>query len=46
MENEFGENPSFYVFPVDHEEGTAYPDDFEERLQKALSSVGLDYERV
>lgn len=46
MSNEFGEDPSFYVFPVDHEDGTAYPEDFYERLTKGLASVGLDWESV
>lgn len=46
MEDEFGENPSFYIWPKDHEEGTAYPEDFDERLSRALASEGLDWERV
>lgn len=44
--DQYGETLTIYVWPKGHEEGTAYPEDFEERLQKALSSVGLDYERV
>lgn len=42
--NEFGETPTVYVFPVDHVEGEPYPEDFWDRLQKGLDSVGLDYE--
>lgn len=44
--DEFGETPSIYVWPIDHEEGTAFPDDFYGVLGKALASVGIDWERV
>lgn len=44
--NEFGESPAYYIWPVDHEDGTAYPDDFYERLRRALKTEGLDCEPV
>ncbi len=44
--DEFGETPSFYIWPKGHEEGEAFPEDFQERLTKALESVGLEWERV
>jgi hypothetical protein len=44
--NEFGETPSIYVWPKDHEDGTAYPDDFWERVTKGLESVGIGWETV
>lgn len=44
--DEFGESPSFYIWPIDHEEGTAFPDDFRDRLRDGLRAVGLDYEAV
>lgn len=42
--NEWGESPAIYVWPEGHKEGTAYPDDFWDRLGQALSSVGIDWE--
>ena len=44
--NEFGETPSIYVSPVDHEEGQPYPEDFNEKLSKALADAGIDWEWV
>jgi hypothetical protein len=44
--NEFGEFPSIYVSPKDHEEGTAFPEDFNDRLSKALTDAGIDWEWV
>lgn len=44
--NEFGETPSIYVWPVGHEEGQPYPEDFNERLSKALADAGIAWERV
>jgi hypothetical protein len=42
--NEFGESPSIYVWPVDHEDGTSFPDDFNERLGNALAEAGIEWE--
>ena len=44
--DEFGETPSIYVWPTDHQEGEPYPDDFYKRLSKALSDAGIDWETV
>lgn len=44
--NEFGETPTVYLWPKDHQEGTAYPDDFWDRVQAGLASVGIEYETV
>lgn len=44
--DEFGETPSIYVWPTDHVEGEAFPDDFWERIASALSLVGIEYEVV
>ena len=44
--DEFGESPSFYIWPKDHVEGDPFPEDFHERIRRGLASVGLDYERV
>lgn len=44
--NEFGETPAIYVWPIDHEEGEPFPDDFWERIDAALKAVGVQRERV
>jgi hypothetical protein len=44
--DEYGETLTIYVWPKGHEEGTAYPEDFREKLDKALSDAGIDWERV
>lgn len=44
--DEFGESPSFYIFPKDHEDGQPFPEDFHERLTAALDSVDLAWESV
>lgn len=44
--NEFGETPAFYIWPIEHEDGTPFPDDFYDLLRDGLRSVGLDYEGV
>jgi hypothetical protein len=44
--DEFGENPSLYVWPDGHEEGQAFPEDFWDRLDKALTAAGIDWERI
>lgn len=46
MANEFGEDWTIYVWPVDHEDGTPFPDDLHERLTRALDSEGLNWEHV
>lgn len=42
--DEFGETPSIYVWPADHKEGDAYPENFWERLSDALKAAGIEYE--
>lgn len=42
--NEFGETPTVYLWPKGHVEGEPYPDDFWEKVQKGLKSVGIEYE--
>lgn len=44
--DEFGDTPNIYVWPKDHEEGSALPDDFWERVSRALKAEGLEWERV
>lgn len=44
--NEFGETPSIYVWPKNHEEGEPFPEDFRDRLDKALEAAGIDWEYV
>jgi hypothetical protein len=46
MSNEFGEDPSIYVWPAGHEDETPYPDDFWQRVTKGLRSVGIEWEPV
>jgi hypothetical protein len=44
--DEFGETPAFYIEPKDHVEGEPYPEDFLDRLDTGLKSVGLTWEIV
>lgn len=44
--NEFGECPSFYIWPSDHVDGTPFPDDFYERLSETLRAAGFGMESV
>lgn len=44
--DEFGETPSIYVWPKDHEEGQPFGDDFNERVTRGLASVGIEWESV
>jgi hypothetical protein len=44
--DEFGENPSIYVWPKGHVEGTAYPENFWDLVQQGLDSVGIKWETV
>jgi hypothetical protein len=44
--NEFGETPSVYLWPKDHEEGGSYPEDFWDRVSEGLKSVGIEWETV
>lgn len=42
--DEFGETPTFYIWPQDHEDGTPFPEDFYERVYAALRAAGFDAE--
>ena len=44
--NEFGETPSVYLYPFDHGDGEAYPEDFWDRVTQGLHSVGIEWESV
>jgi hypothetical protein len=44
--DEFGEWPSYYIWPVNHVEGEAYPEDFREKLYNLLRANGYEVERV
>jgi len=44
--NEFGETPRIYLWPKDHEEGDAFPENFWDLVQKGLDSVGIEWETV
>jgi len=44
--NEFGETPRIYVWPLDHKEGTAFPEDFWSRVNIALSDANIEWETV
>lgn len=46
MADEFGEDPSIYVWPTDHEDGTPFPGDFWRRVTTGLKSVGIEWEPV
>lgn len=43
--DEFGEYTSYYVWPEGHEEGDAFPEDFDQKVSKALKDAGIDFER-
>jgi hypothetical protein len=42
--DEFGETPTFYIWPKDHVEGEPFPDDFYKRVAEALHIFGLEGE--
>lgn len=44
--DEFGETPSIYVWPKGHDEGAPFPEDFWERVSRALRSADLEWETV
>lgn len=46
MLDEFDECPTIYVWPKGAEEGWSWPDDFWQRVTRALASEGLDWETV
>lgn len=44
MSDEFGEDPSIYVWPKGHEDGTPFPEDFWSRLREVLDAGGFEME--
>lgn len=44
--DEFGETPTIFVWPKDHEEGNPYPKDFYEKMSAALKATGIEWERA
>lgn len=44
--DEFGETYTIYVWPQGHTEGEPYPDDFRQKLDKALTDAGIAWESV
>lgn len=44
--NEFGETPSFYIWPEGHEEGQPFPENFSSKVYAALAAAGLAAERT
>lgn len=44
--DEFGESHSIYVWPAGHEEGDPFPEDFNDRLNDALTAAGIEWEIV
>lgn len=44
--DEYGETPTYYIWPKGHEEGEPFPDDFRERLYAALDAAGFEAERA
>lgn len=46
MSNEFGDDPSIYVYPKDHTDGEAFPPDFWTRLSVVLENAGISWERT
>ena len=44
--DEYGETPSFYIWPVNHEEGDPFPEDFYSRVYAALGAAGFEAENI
>jgi hypothetical protein len=42
--DEFGETPTFYIWPLGHEPGEPFPSDFYTRVLEALRAAGFDAE--
>lgn len=39
--DEYGETPTFFIWPQDHEPGDPLPEDFNSRVYAALSAAGF-----
>jgi len=44
--DEFGDTPTIYVWPKDHNEGDPLPEDFYARVTQGLKSVGIEWESI
>ena len=44
--NEFGETPSFYIWPKNHTDGAPFPSDFYDYLVDLLDEHGYSMEPV
>lgn len=44
--DEFGETPSYYIWPKGHVEGEPFPEDFYQRLWLSLDGNDFAFERV
>jgi len=44
--DEFGETPTIYIWPKEHKDGDPLPDDFWERVDRALATESLEREVV
>lgn len=44
--DEFGQSHSIYIWPMDHEDGQPFPEDFFEVLAKVLDANGFEWEHV
>jgi hypothetical protein len=42
--DEYGETPTFYIWPAGHEEGNPFPEDFFAQVYAALRAAGFDAE--
>lgn len=44
--DEFGETPTYYIWPTDHTDGDPLPEDFHARVRETLRAAGFDCETV
>jgi hypothetical protein len=44
--DEFGESHRIYVWLASHKDGDPFPEDFYDRLNKALAVAGIEWESV
>jgi len=44
--DEYGETPTYYIWPEDHEEGNPIPAEFFDKLRDVLSAAGIAFEAV
>lgn len=44
--DEYGETPTYYLWPKGHEEGEAIPEEWYTRLHAILNNAGIEWEAV